>query len=107
MTTTNLLQRLRNLVPTPQVLIGRVVEHHDDDTSSIQLPSSNGELQYGLALYSGAVIRARGRGVAVGRNAFVRGGVVETEAPDIPPIDIVIGIETPYFCRYAIFSGIG
>lgn len=107
MTTTNLLQRLRNLVPAPQVLIGRVIEHHDDDTSSIQLPSSNGELQYGLALYSGAVIRARGRGVAVGLNAFIRGGVIETEAPEIAPIDIVIGIETPYFCRYEFLGDIG
>lgn len=91
----NLLRRLNKLLPAPQVLVGRVVAHHDDDTSSIELPSSLGLTAYGGNVAAGSIIRARGRGVSVGSNAFVRAGVVESEAPASAPVEIVVGSVTP------------
>lgn len=89
---TNVFGRLRTLLPPPAVLIGRVVEHHEeDDTSTIELPTGVGLAAYADGLATGALIRPRGRSVPVGANAFVRNGVVETRAPDGEPLDIVIG----------------
>lgn len=89
---TNAFGRLRTLLPPPAVLIGRVLEHHEeDDTSTIELPTGVGLAAYADGLATGALIRPRGRSVPVGANAFVRNGVVETRAPDGEPLDIVIG----------------
>lgn len=91
----NLFRRLKDLLPAPQVLVGRVTAHHDDDTSSIELPSSLGLTDVGGNVATGSVIRARGRSVAVGQNAFVRAGVVESQAPGGAPLEIEVGRVTP------------
>lgn len=89
--TINVFQRLRDLLPPSPVLIAEVVEHHADDTSTVRLPSGLGQApqQGGVAI--GALVRVRGTTVPVGSNAFIRDGVIETQAPDGEPIEIVIG----------------
>lgn len=87
----NIFRRLSELVPDAPVLIGRVIEHHDDDTSSVLLPSALGTTGIGMNVASGSIIRPRRRTVPVGKNAFVRRGVIESEAPDGDPVQVVIG----------------
>ncbi len=90
MSTAGLFQRLRSLVPLPPVLVGTVLAHHDDDTSTVLIPGS-GQVSYGGGIAVGSLIRPRGRTVPVGKKAFVRAGVIETQAPDVEPFPIVIG----------------
>ncbi len=87
----NLFKRLQALLPAPPVLVGRVLAHHDDDTSTVSLPAGQAVAAYDGQLQSGSLIRVRGRNVAVGQNAFVRDGVVESQAPDVEPIEITVG----------------
>lgn len=65
----NDLKRL--LAPQPILRVGTVTAHNADGTSTIQL-------------LDGSVIRARGTSVTVNHNAFVRAGLIEGEAPDLP-----------------------
>lgn len=92
---TNLVARLRALLPAPTLRIGRVLEHHDDDTSTVQMPTGLGVTPYGPGFEAGDTIRARGRNVGVGLMAFIRAGVVESQAPDGEILDIEIGTIVP------------
>lgn len=95
---TNPFVALRKLLPPSPVWIGKVLAHHEeDDTSTVELPTRQGIIPYAGAVQAGAIIRARGRTVPVGQNAFVRDGVIENRAPDGEPTDILIGkvIEKP------------
>jgi hypothetical protein len=87
----NIFRILQQLVPQPPVLVGRVLAHHEDDTSTVELPMALGLTPYGGNVATGALIRPRGRTVPVGGMAFVRAGVIETQAPDVVPIDMQIG----------------
>ncbi len=87
----NLFRRLQALLPAPSVLVGRVVAHNSDDTSTIELPGGQPSGAFDGLLQTGSTIIARGRGVEVGQNAFVRDGVVESRAPDAALLDIPIG----------------
>lgn len=90
--TANAFSRLRALLPPPAVLLGRVVAHHaTDDTSTIELPTGQATTGYATGLQTGTRFEARGRTVAVGKNAFIRAGVVESEAPDLPVSEIEVG----------------
>ncbi len=71
MTTGNIYRRLLELLPDAPLRIGTVTAHNADLTSTI-------------TLLSGAVISARGIGVAVGLKAYVRDGIIEGEAPNLP-----------------------
>lgn len=88
---TNLFARLKRLLPDSPVLVGRVLAHHDDDTSTVLLPTNQGLSSVGDTLGTGSYVRARGTTVPVGSNAFVRDGVIETQAPDADPLVIRIG----------------
>ncbi len=103
--TTNLYSRLRRMLPEAPVIIGRVIAHHpEDDTSSIQLPSETPSVPYATeGVSAGSVFRARGRIVDVGLRAFVRAGVVESQAPEGDPIEIVIGS----VCRHTNLTFVG
>ena len=80
------------MLPQPALTVGRVVAHHvADDTSTIELPTGQATVDYATGLKTGTQFEARGRTVAVGKNAFIRAGVVESEAPDVPVSEIVIG----------------
>ena len=68
---TNLYRALRALLPEPPLQIATIIEiHATDGTSTITWPG-------------GGTQRVRGTGVAIGSNAFVRGGVVEGAAPNL------------------------
>jgi hypothetical protein len=89
---TNAYARLRALLPPSVVLIGRVLEQHEsDDTSTVLLPLGVGTSVYAPGVSAGSTIRPRGRTVEVGRNAFIRDGVVESQAPDGDPVELVVG----------------
>jgi hypothetical protein len=73
----NLWATFKRLLPSTPLLIGEVIAHNDDGTSRIQLPG-------------GGKITARGTGVAVGSNAYVRAGLIEGEAPDLTEVEIEV-----------------
>jgi hypothetical protein len=64
-------KQFKDLLPDSPLLIGEVLSHNPDGTSTVQL-------------IDGGILRARGQSVAIGHNAFIRGGVIEGEAPDLP-----------------------
>lgn len=90
--TINVFQRLRNLLPPSPLLIARVVTQFADDTSAVELPIGLGQAPQQGGVATGALMRVRGTTVPVGSNAFVRDGVIESQAPDGEPIEIVIGV---------------
>lgn len=67
----NLWATFKALLPQSPLLLGQVVEHHEDGTSTVQLPD-------------GAFMRVRGQGVEPGSKAFIRDGALEGEAPNLP-----------------------
>lgn len=87
----NLFRRLQALLPDAPVLVGRVIAHNSDATSTVQLPSGQAPAAFDGALQTGSTLRVRGQAVPVGQNAFIRAGVVESQAPDVEPVDIPIG----------------
>lgn len=67
----NLFKQFQRLIPKQPMTIGLVTAHNSaDKTSTIQTPSGNS-------------YRAKGQTVAVGKNAFVKGGAVVSEAPTL------------------------
>lgn len=87
----NIFQRLRSLVPLPSVYVGVVLEIHEDDhTSTVQIPGPD-VTDYAGNVAVGSILRPRGTSVPVGHRAFVRAGVIETEAPDGDILDIEVG----------------
>lgn len=87
----NLFARLQSLLPEPPLLIGDVLAHNADGTSTVSLitQASGGQVAPGLA--TGTLVRARGTQVAVGARAFVRAGVVESEAPGGLVAELLVG----------------
>lgn len=67
----NIWRRFQDLLPEDPLLIGEVLAHNTDGTSTVEL-------------IGGGTLRVRGQSVAIGKNAFIRGGVIEGEAPDLP-----------------------
>lgn len=72
----NLLTILRNQLPKTKRLIGAVVAHNPDDTSTIQV--NNG------------VFRARGQSVPVGQQAEILDGAVQGQMPTLPTVVIEV-----------------
>lgn len=91
MSTSNLFRRLRELFPTSTVIVGIVEEHNDDDTSTVRIPGPEESTNYSKGITSGALIRARGRTVPVGMRAFIRDGVIETQAPSDDVTEYIAG----------------
>jgi hypothetical protein len=87
----NAFKLLAGLLPDAPVLVGRVLAHHDDDTSTVELPINLAVTAVGGGVARGSLIRPRGRTVPVGGWAFVRRGVIETRAPDPAPEAISVG----------------
>lgn len=88
---TNLYRRLRALLPLPQVLVGTVVEIHADDTSTVELPGTGDTTGYPGNVATGSLLRVRGSGVDVGKRAFIRAGVIESEAPAGAILEVEVG----------------
>jgi len=74
----NLWAKFVRLLPSSPLLVGTVQSHNSDGTSTIVLPDGN------------STLRARGQGVAVNSKAFVKDGVVQGEAPNLPVTQIDI-----------------
>lgn len=89
----NPFARLQRLLPQPQVYVGRVVAHDaGTDSSVIYLLADQETAAYAAGVQTGARVIARGRSVPVGQNAFVRNGVVESQAPLFENVvEVVIG----------------
>jgi hypothetical protein len=66
----NLWKRFRDLLPKDPLLVGTVLTHNSDGTSTVQFPGG------GQAL-------VKGQTVAVGLAAYVQGGWIKGEAPDL------------------------
>jgi len=73
----NPYQKFLSLLVKDPLLVGTIVSHNADGSSSVQLPG-------------GPVILARGQTVAVNSKAFVRSGWVEGAAPDLPYSEIQV-----------------
>lgn len=73
----DVIARLRALLPQPALLIAQVLAVHADQTSTVQYPD-------------GSVQRVRGTIVAVGQPAFVRAGVIEGLAPAMSSVVIEV-----------------
>lgn len=79
MSTTNPFRRLLDLLPQSPLQIGDVVAAQPDGTAIISLLAGSGQ------------ISARNpNSVGVGIRVFVRGGVIEGAAPELPVINIDI-----------------
>ena len=89
---TNLFQRLRNLLPAPSVLIGTVVSvDSTSGYSTVQFPGAATQTAYAANVEIGSLARVRGTGVEPGKRAFVRAGVIESQAPDGDVIEVAVG----------------
>lgn len=63
--------KFQQLIPSELLLIGEVLAHNADDTSTVELPG-------------GGQLIVKGQTVAIGNNAFVQYGRVQGEAPSLP-----------------------
>jgi hypothetical protein len=89
---TNLFAVLRRLLPDAPVILARVISHDAaTDTSVLELPAADPSVPVTPEIAVGSTFTARGRTVAVGQRAFVRDGVVESQAPEGEPEEIVVG----------------
>lgn len=73
----NVWTQFKKLLPSQALLTGEVIAHNADGTSTVELPD-------------GSLIRALGTGVAIGSNAFVRGGEIVGAAPKLPIYDATV-----------------
>jgi hypothetical protein len=87
----NLFRQISALLPDAPVYVGRVIAHHEDDTSTIEIPVNLATVSVGGGLARGSLIRPRGRTVPIGGWAFVRRGVIETHAPTPAPEAVAVG----------------
>lgn len=67
----NLWKRFQDLLPKEPLQVATVAAHHDDGTSTVQFPG-------------GGLARVKGQEVAIGQSAYVQGGWIRGEAPDLP-----------------------
>lgn len=73
----NAWAKFRALLPADPLLVGEVIAHNDDGTSTIELPGN-------------IPIRVQGQTVAVGLQAFAQGGRITGEAPDLPGFIVAV-----------------
>lgn len=91
----NLYQRLRQVLPATPTLIAEVLAHNADDTSTLRLPVGLTQETYATGVSVGATFTARGTGVPVGAFAYVRDGVVQSQAPTGTVAEVVVGVVVP------------
>jgi hypothetical protein len=87
----NLYHRLRGILQSSPTLIAEVVAHNPDDTSTLRLPVGVTQETYASGVSVGSTFTARGTGVAVGAFAYVRDGIVQSQAPSGTVSDVVVG----------------
>jgi len=67
--------KLRRLLPHDPLLVGTVTAIDQAGNSTV-------------ALLGGGTVRVRGQGVAIGAKAYVQGGEIQGEAPDLEEVAI-------------------
>ena len=87
----SLFRQFRSLFNLPSVYIAEVVEVYGDDTSLVKLPGPDGLTPYAGNVAAGSLVRVRGSSVPAGSRAFVRAGVIESQAPSGEIGDIEVG----------------
>lgn len=92
----NLFLRLRAILPTSPTLIAEVLSHNTDATSTLRLPTGLQQEVYATGVAVGSTFTARGTTVAVGSYAFVRDGVVESQAPSGVVAEVEVGAVVAY-----------
>lgn len=88
---TSLFRQLRQILGPANVYVADVIDVYADDTSLVQLPGPATLTQYAANVATGSQVRVRGSSVAVGGRAFIRSGVIESEAPGGLIADIEVG----------------
>lgn len=73
----NVWKQFQALLPQQPLQIGEVVSVNADGTSTVETPA-------------GALLRVRGDNVAQGSNAYIRGGELVGEAPDLAVFQEVV-----------------
>ncbi len=73
----NVWKQFEALLPADPLLVGQVLSHNSDGTSSVTLPGAQ-------------IIRAQGQSVPVGNFAFVQTGRVQGDAPNLPSVEVPI-----------------
>ena len=71
MANTNIWKQFQGLLPKYSRIIGTVISHNNNGSSTV-------------ALREGSLVTADGQGVAVGQKALVENRVVIREVPDLP-----------------------
>ena len=66
----NLWKRFQDLLPKEPLLVAQVTAHNADGTSTVQFPG-------------GGTARVKGQTVTVGLSAYIQGGWVKGEAPEL------------------------
>ena len=67
----NVWSQFKKLLPSQALLAGEVIAIHADGTCTVRLPD-------------GKELKVRGTSVPVASYAFIRGGEIVGEAPDLP-----------------------
>lgn len=88
---TNLFRQLRGLLGPPSTYIAEVIEVYSDDSSLVRLLGPEGLTAYAGNVATGTLSRVRGSTVPAGSRAFVRAGVIESQAPSGEIGDIEVG----------------
>lgn len=73
----NTWAQFKSLLPSDPLLVGEVLSHNADGTSSVELPGA-------------ITIRVQGQTVAVGLQAFVQTGRIVGEAPNLTGYTIAV-----------------
>lgn len=90
-TSTMLFRQLRSLLGLPSVIVVDVIEVYADDSSLVRLPGSGSQVAYADNVEAGTLARVRGSSVPAGSRAFVRAGVIESQAPSGAIAEIEVG----------------
>lgn len=73
----NIWKMFSDLIPDDPVLIGTVLTQTPDGYSTLETPG-------------GGIVKAKGVTVAIGNKAFIQGGEVRGEAPDLPFYEVTV-----------------
>ena len=73
----DLWNRFKSLLPSSPVLVGTVTTLHGNGTCTVTMPG-------------GGTVRVVGESVATGKKVFIKDGIVQGEAPDLPYYELEV-----------------
>lgn len=89
---TNVFSRLRRILAPPPLQLVQVVAVNGDGTSLVTYPMGTPITPLAPGLAAGNQVTVRGSSVAPGGYAWVRNGVIESEAPSSALTETVVGV---------------